>query len=370
MAYIVMFTTSVSMLSLAEKYRKMDNKNAFRSFLIIGLLIPCILAGVRDFSVGTDVLLYGNYWFETAVKSESIRSYIDYAVRSDLGVGYAVFNWIISRVTNNLHMYYFLFELFQIIILYSAIWVYKDKLSVPFAFLTYYFLLYNESLNILRQIIAILLVLYSYKYVKERRKIRFILCFIIAFSFHSSAIVGILLYPLDWAMKSNWKKIYTGGIIIASLIGIITYQKIFKLLTSLGILSVDRYIKYFESDLVGGRVIRFILWGGIMIMLIWRYRKCFEYIEEGRTLVLYAVISFIMTFMLFFSSAWVIRIAYYFDIFLLLQFPLLAKVMPFRLKESKYGNYIILTTYLLAYWIFNIVIRNNAGTYPFKFMTQ
>jgi hypothetical protein len=365
-----MFGISVSMLSVAERYRKRCDKNAFMFFLILGLLMPCILAGIRDFSVGNDVLLYGNYWFETAVKSDSIVSYIDYAVRSDLGAGYAVLNWIISRITHNLHMYYFLFELFQIVILYWAIRVYEDKISVPFAFFTYYCLFYNESLSMLRQIIAILLVLYSYKYVKERKKIQFILIFIIALSFHSSALIGIVLYPLDWAMKSNFKKMYTIGIILVLLIGIVGYQQIFNLFTNLGLLSIDRYTKYFESSLVGGRMIRFLFWGGIMIMFIWKYRQCFEYMKEGRTLTLYASISFLMTLLLFFSSAWVIRIAYYFDIFTVIQFPLLAKNMPFRLKEKKYGNYMILTIYLLVYWMFNIVIRNNAATYPFKFIAQ
>ncbi|MBN1069263.1 EpsG family protein [Clostridium botulinum] len=369
MAYLVMFATSASMLSIAEKYRKRCNKNASVFFLIIGLLMPCILAGVRGFSVGNDVLLYGNYWFETATKSESVVSYIDYAVRSDLGAGYALLNWIISKITHNLHMYYFLFELFQIIILYFAVKEYKEKLNVAFVFLVYYFLFYNESLNILRQIIAVLLVLYSYKYVKNKKIIKFILTIILAFTFHSSSLVGIVLYPLDWAMRSKLKKMYIGGILIISFICMVGYQQIFALLSNWGLLSTDRYIKYFSSDLVGGRVVRLLFWMIVMFSLIWKHKQCFKYIQEGRTLVLYASLSFVMTLLIFTSSAWIIRIAYYFDIFAILQLPLLAKVLPFRIKGQN-GNYLIITIFLLVYWIFSIVIRNNGGTYPFIFMTN
>ncbi|MDU1006517.1 MAG: EpsG family protein [Clostridium butyricum] len=369
MAYIIMFGISVSMLSVAERYRKRCDKNAFMFFLILGLLMPCILAGIRDFSVGNDVLLYGNYWFETAVKSDSIVSYIDYAVRSDLGAGYAVLNWIISRITHNLHMYYFLFELFQITILYFVIKEYKEKLNISFVFLTYYFLFYNESLNILRQIIAVLLVLYSYKYIKNKKVTKFILTIILAFTFHSSSLVGVVLYPLDWAMKSKLKKMYTGGILIVSLIVMVGYQHVFALLSNWGLLSSERYIKYFSNDLVGGRMVRLLFWGIVISTLIWKRKKSIKYMNEGRTLILYAGLSFIMTLLTFISSAWIIRIAYYFDIFIIFQLPLLAKVLPFRIKNQN-GNYLIITIFLFVYWIFNIVIRNNGGTYPFIFMTN
>ena len=187
--YIITFGISLLFIYMSEK------KNYCKQlFIILGLLVPSILAGVRDYSVGTDVLLYGNGWFERAVQ---------------FGVGYAFINFIISRFTNNTHVFYFLYELLQLTILYYVLKRYKDKISITFAFAIYYFCYFNLSLNLLRQIMALLLVLYSYRYVEDKKIIKFIVTIFIATLVHSSAIVGIVLFPIKVAVDNKqWKKIF------------------------------------------------------------------------------------------------------------------------------------------------------------------
>ena len=154
------------------------------------------MAGVRDYSVGADVLLYGNGWFERAVQFDSLSNYLSKANEYGVGVGYAFINFIISRFTNNTHVFYFLYELLQLTILYYVLKRYKDKISITFAFAIYYFCYFNLSLNLLRQIMALLLVLYSYRYVEDKKIIKFIVTIFIATLVHSSAIVELYYFQL------------------------------------------------------------------------------------------------------------------------------------------------------------------------------
>lgn len=385
--YLLTFALSVFFIYESELYRKKslnrvgnnggsvaENKNNSLFsifFLVLGILIPSILAGVRDFTIGTDVLLYGNAWFEYAVNSTSIVEYVDFAIRSNLGAGYAVLNFLISRITSDPHMYYFIFELIQLIILYKALEHLRDKISIPFAFLVYYLLYYNQSLNILRQIIAILLVLYSYKFIKNKKFIPFALVVLVAFTFHSSAMIGLVLYPLDIAMRSKLRKVYNIIIVVACLGAVAVYQQLFNVLASIGLISGERYGHYFESQLVGGRMVRAAFWAIIILLVMWQRKRCINYMEGSRTLILYSTISFLATLLLFVASAWVIRVVYYFDVFLVILLPILAENLPITYNGKNKGRsrtpHVCLAVFLLAYWILDVVVRNNSATYPFVF---
>lgn len=46
----------------------------------------------------------------------------------------------------------------------------------------------------IRQFLAISIIVLSYKYIEEKKMIKYLLCILIAMQFHSSAIIGVIIY--------------------------------------------------------------------------------------------------------------------------------------------------------------------------------
>lgn len=366
--YVLTFGLSTGFLYYSEKTR---NKSLKKILIILALLIPSILAGLRDYSIGNDVLLYGNKWFERSYLYSSLFDFLEKAQEYSMDIGYATVNWCISRFTNNPHVFYFVYEFLQLVVLYFALKPFKDKISLPYAYLIYFFYYYNNSYNLLRQIMAIILVLFSYKYVVSRKLIKFIIVILLAFSFHSSSIVGLALYPLSWTIENKQlKKIAKFGIVIGSLILVAGYEQVFDIVSSLGILSATKYSHYMTDSEVGGRFVRLTYWGILLVFMWIRRKRCESSIENYRTLEIYMIISAIMSLITFLGSTWIIRIAYYFDIYQVLFIPYLADRMGIKFGNvKKSSGYVILFALVFAYWLITFVIRNGAATYPYMFMT-
>lgn len=341
-------------------------------FVIIALLIPSIIAGIRDYTIGTDVLLYGNNWFEIATEYQSIYQYIMKAKEYSVGVGYAAINFIVSRFSSSPHMFYFVYEFLQLTVLYAAIESYKNKISVPFAFLIYYFLFFNNSLNILRQAMAIVLVLYSYRFARDKKMVGFCITIFLAYLFHSSAIVGLAIYPICWAYRKNFiKKWVRPMIVVASLALIVGYRFLFELLTKTNLIPGARYEKYLTQDIIGGRYIGLAYWFVIILLLINIRKKNKLKLEDASVLETFLFVSATFALLPFFGSALLSRVSYYFDIFQVVYLPVVSEHVKVKF-ENKKSTWVIKKAVVIipvvAYWTIVYIIRNGAHTYPYLFM--
>lgn len=354
-------------LSDKKKYKKTRT-----IFVIIALLIPSVIAGIRDYTIGTDVLLYGNNWFERAISYESMYQYLMKAKEYSVGVGYAAINFIVSRFSSSPHMFYFVYELLQLTVLYAAIKPYKNKLSVAFAFLIYYFLFFNNSLNILRQAMAIVLVLYSYRFARDKKNVGFCVTIALAYSFHSSAIVGLAIYPICWAYRKRFvKKWVRPMIVVASLSLIVGYRSLFELLTKTNLISGARYEKYLTQDIIGGRYIGLAYWFIIILLLINTRKENKLKLEDASVLEMFLFISAIFTLLPFFGSALLSRVSYYFDIFQVVFLPVVSEHVKVKVGNKKSACIIkkaVVIMPVAVYWMITYIVRNGAHTYPYLFM--
>lgn len=71
--YVLIFGVSAGFIYCSEKTQ---SKLLKRILIILALLIPSILAGLRDYSIGNDVLLYGNKWFERSCMYNSLFDFL------------------------------------------------------------------------------------------------------------------------------------------------------------------------------------------------------------------------------------------------------------------------------------------------------
>ena len=166
-------------------------QKGFAKFLIIiSVFVPCYLAAVRDSTIGTDMQEYGEHLFQIC-KGTSYFEIIDNAYQEPL------FILVASICSNffNRYVYYFVLQVLVIAPIMSTV-LYYGKKKAWMGMLVYYLWFYGYTLNLMRQSIAIALIIYGVRYIFENKKNKYFLCIVIACGFHLSAILGLLIYAI------------------------------------------------------------------------------------------------------------------------------------------------------------------------------
>lgn len=232
-----------------------DNKK--KIFLGIVFCQFTFLAWQRDFSVGQDTIAYyiGFQNFESMSFAEVISF--------EWEPGYNLSNWIVAKLGGDFHLFLLIVGAFIYYSFLRFIYYYSENVwlsVVAFIAFGYYF----GSLHILRQYIAISIILYSYPFIQQRRLIPFLLTVAIASSFHLSAILFVVTWFLCRKKLSNKRIIISFGICIAVafLIGklLMGYLSFFEVYS-------ERYITASASGEGYGMLsfLALLLCGGLMV---------------------------------------------------------------------------------------------------------
>ena len=143
-----------------------------------------------------------NFAFFDLMKDFPIGEVISYSKKGELL--FFVLNKIISLIGGNYQFFLFvvaLISLVPIAIIYSKK---TDNALLTIAlFLTV--APFPMFFSGLRQAIAMGLIILAFKYVEEKKPIKYILCIMIIMLFHISAVVALLFYPVyHIKIKKNW----------------------------------------------------------------------------------------------------------------------------------------------------------------------
>lgn len=198
MIYLLTFSLAVLSLWASSKC-----KGVLAFFLILlGLTLPCLVAGVRDESVGTDVFSYAK-WMSVDAQSLSLTDYLQHEAHL-AGVGWNLFSWISVRLTGGLPGYLLLIELLCIVPIYCGL----RRVSPGFEWLgilMWLLLEYSFSMNGMRQSAAMGFVFYATTYLLERKPYQFVFWVFIGILFHQTAIIALLFYPFSRIFASDSK---------------------------------------------------------------------------------------------------------------------------------------------------------------------
>jgi hypothetical protein len=218
--YLICFSASSFLLWFGQNIRH-GQSELFRWFIYgIALLIPVVLAGVRDLSVGTDVLFYSYPAFKEACTVPSVEGFS--ALYDDwLGAGFLWLNFAISHITHNYHIFLFLLMLLQILFVFFGIYKWRDKFPIWLGMFAFYTFFFNQSLNQMRQTLALSIVFFGIKYIFERKFFYFAFWVFAGFLFHKSVLFALFFYPLFWyvnAFTSKKSKILFFAVLLSSMI--------------------------------------------------------------------------------------------------------------------------------------------------------
>lgn len=189
MSYLITFAISAFLLYIASRC-----KGVLAFFVAtLGIMLPCFMAGLRNETIGVDVLTYAKWMCISAQGSSLIDFFAKEA--SVAAPGWNLMTWLVCHEYGNLNAYLFVIEALCIVPVYLALRRFFPG-SEWAGMLVWYLLFFAFTMNGMRQSVASAIVLYSTTFVFERRKMPFFVGIIIATFFHQTAIVCLIIYPL------------------------------------------------------------------------------------------------------------------------------------------------------------------------------
>lgn len=139
-------------------------------------------------------------------------------------------------------IYAFFTQLFML----KGTWYFREEVSPALSIFIYMCTFYLRTYNIFRQSLAVAIVFYSLKYIKQRKFFRFLLCVIFATLFHDSAIVAIILYWLYGVAKKQktsyfYEKLKRAAPIVCLIFFVAIYNTVANMIPTL-----RRRLDYYE----------------------------------------------------------------------------------------------------------------------------
>lgn len=376
MQYIVCFFLSVIFIWIGTR-RYVDCEKRIKKedviLIIIGLLIPSILAAVRDLSIGSDVNYYMVPYFNRALNSSSISKYLVYTGSND--IGYLVLNFVITRFTSNIKWLFFITELIIVTFIFGGIWKFRGIFSPALSMLYFYLLFYNMTLSTVRQCIALSIVLFGLStYISSQFSKKGLIIasiwILLAYTFHSTAIFAFLLLMLAYLLSK--KNINSYLFALMAVIGAV----IMRLFTSKFIVMIGRIASLFSSKYAnwkytsasgaGASGYLTLICVGLFVLLISYKLSQKQDTKISITNKIFFNFNIIYFFMMLICSSitFVPRMMYYFQIFWC--FPLSKVTLIFNNTKSNRRLGLFLTIMVIfVFWLYFYIISNVHGTYPY-----
>lgn len=372
--YIIGFSVSTLLFYFSNKVVKKQQW----IIISIALMIPCLIAGFRADSVGTDVKRYLVQMTDAAISSNGIKDYLNkswYMIWQNLYVsdyeyGFSFLVYIVAKLFKNIYAVQFFIQAFTVVPIYFALRIFHGNISrfCWLGMLTYYLIFFNVTLNAMRQTIAMAFILLAFAYLFNNKQKECTMFTIIAIFFHTSALIGIIIFLIykyvEMDRKNNlrvgWIKIsgnymnmlITIFIAIISLFGL---SVISALLTSLGL---SKYIAY-----IGGTISFMPNQVIIRIPIIALFMYCWKKnINDSKIMrFLFTMLCLDLICSQFTSiNSYSGRIALYFAEFQILMYPII-----YTKTNKNKVLLLLLTIYMSIYWWYYFVYSGSNATVPY-----
>jgi hypothetical protein len=280
--YLICFSSSLFLLWFGQKIRY-GQCELFRWFVYgIALLIPAILAGVRDWSIGTDTEGYAYSVFKEACTGSHIGSFSK-VFDGWIGVGYLWLNITMSKISDNFNVVLFSIIFIEIIFVFLTIYQWRDIFPIWLGMLVFYTFFFNMSFNLIRQCLALSIAFFGIRYIFERKFLFFVFWILLGSLFHNSVLLLLVYYPLFWyANKWTSKKstllfslILTSLIIFSNQIFIPLLDSISDIVPKARVASV--YLDYKEKE---GGYKTFIYYVFLVILFLYKRKTISEHFPD------------------------------------------------------------------------------------------
>lgn len=366
MIYLSVFLSSIFFLYVLSKINYSKNKLLFSVLLGIAAILPAILSGVRDLSVGTDVQFYIVPNFELAISSESLLSYLQTIYAKE--PLYCIIVYLIAKLTHNIHLLLFVFSFVTVSCVYIGAIRIGKKYNVSYLMICVVYLLmfYNETYNMIRQHVAMAILFAGLIHVIEKDYKKYLLYVFFAVLVHATSVIGICLPLIHWFISSKYPTKSTMFKEVLILLGMFVVcvfpQQVFSVLVAIGLLS-DRLLYYFQQNSVSNNnllnIVLLMLLATLFLFRLSLSKKIYGYD--------FWLMNAVVSLMLLQLS----RVMYYgnriSEYFCLANIVAVAQLDKMTTKKHEKIVICFLTIIVaLIYWYYIYVIGNNGETFPYK----
>lgn len=370
--YITGFTISTLLLMFSQIIKKTQKKYV----VFLALVIPCMIAGFRANEIGTDTTVYLKQMTEAAIGAKSYSEYMSsrwfmiwrYLRVSDYELGFSFVVFVVAKLFRSIVAVQFAMQALVVFPYYCALKRINKGYPLWLSFLTYYLLIFNSTLNMMRQCIGMSFMLLTFAYAVNNEKKNAIIAEIVAIMFHTSALMGVVIYVMYNFVGSKPKKVRATlpkvieenirmiGLILGGLAVLIGINLIVVLLQAVGL---SRYAGYITGSLtfMPNQLISRL---PIIILFVLSWRKLKLYEPDYRfyfVMLVYDIICLQFTSVNEFGG----RIAWYFSQFYML-------TLPAFFTGTKKNKFILILTiaYAIFLWWFYYVNLGWGNTVPYK----
>lgn len=356
--YFLAFISSIGMISLYINRTKNNKKNFWiNSFLISGsALILIILLGCRYYT-GTD---FKGYIERYAVIS---RGFV-VPFRDTFEIG----DYIICKIAYFLsgnqisaqasQIMFLIYSLTTIYFVYKALFLYKEKISIPFALSIYLLVFFPFAFNGMRQSLSMAIILCMTKMVLDNKKIKSFFYLFLACLFHIPAITLFPFVCIWFFCKKQNNKVFV-PIIIYTIIGVL-FVPIINTMIQFPLF--ERYSSYFETmhlEFGFGVLIQSL---PEMFLLLY-YRK--KILSDQSLSFFFSMffVGFILKNMGYLEDSFS-RMAIYFSISKIIFYPMILSRTVLKDRKILYFiSYIVIISYFILY---SYILGFN-GLFPYQF---
>lgn len=360
MIYIVVFIIETILCALIGKLEKYKKLQIFLCIIVV--LIISILGGARDTTIGTDVGVYGESFFNTALNYTKFSAYSNY-VNSD--IGYLMINYIVSRFSSDLNVFFFISQLIINTLFFSTMYKYRKDIPLWLSMLSYLTLYYCRTFDYLRQAFSLAIIFFSLRYIEQEKIMKYIVCILIASLFHASAIIAISFYFIYKILKDDKKRLIFMYITTSvTIVVVICLPFLMEILYNLDILSYRyyRYLSVFAKEYSGINIVDTFLRVILIILYLVQASKLNNKFKLNPLFGLLIIMDLII-FQIKNTIRMADRFAFYFgmmDILIIPQFNQIGKQ-----KKDKVFINLILVAILFVFWFYKFVVMKYAGIYPY-----
>jgi len=179
------------------------------TWLLVAALPMFALIAFRGEYIGADTRGYLRF-FNEMIDTPWNKMFVLNNSGYEFEPGFIVFEKLITLITHNSNVYQVIYSSIYLL----AVTTFANQLEkANFSFLYFFvtFGIYTFMFTGVRQCLAMCMCLFSYKFIKKRRIIPFLILLLLAFSFHKSAILFIVAYFI-YNRKIGWinSVIYAG----------------------------------------------------------------------------------------------------------------------------------------------------------------
>ena len=319
---------------LVAKFRR--NKILF----FLSLIFVLLLFGFRY--CGTDIKTYESIILRLG--STPLIDILNYQNIFD-GIGFQIISHCFYKI-GGFTLVNIVIGIFILFPVYIVLYRNRYKINIFLFSFIYLITFFITSFNIMRQFVAVSFIFLGYDYLKNKCIIKYFICIIIGFLFHSTAIIGISFWMINVIVENKNKNTKYGYLKVLGACLLIVTITFF----SIKYVSIASYSGYLENTNSGKNRDFIVILFKFFILIVLKNRLV-KIDDDARYYILFCLITLLIG-TTGFMSAYIKRLYYYFNIFECFSFALIPKLFKQKRLISNgivvfYIGLFILTTLII-----------------------